>query len=324
MIRLAPALLLLIACEPPELTAACDAAVDADLSGSLIEGPVDDVVDSELVVQGSASHARGLAIRQITVAGVPATSDSFNFERFSVAVPWSVLASMAEDDVAAVDVIAEDACGVTATLSTFDVSVSPVERGDVTELNLDVDLGSTLDWLPADGVTQAALRLTANPEARGVPVDLSATVGTVHGAASLRLTEDGDVTSASALYVSDTPGTVLLTATAGGQLASHTLVVAAPPAVLPAFADVSPGGRASLSASSAGAVQACRATADPGLTVTSGAIDLTRADGAFDENGDGHPDIRVEAAEDAELGATAVVTCRDPFGQSGTAQVEVR
>ena len=63
MIRLAPALLLLIACEPPELTAACDAAVDADLSGSLIEGPVDDVVDSELVVQGSASHARGLAIR---------------------------------------------------------------------------------------------------------------------------------------------------------------------------------------------------------------------------------------------------------------------
>ena len=47
MIRLAPALLLLIACEPPELTAACDAAVDADLSGSLIEGPVDDVVDSD-------------------------------------------------------------------------------------------------------------------------------------------------------------------------------------------------------------------------------------------------------------------------------------
>lgn len=324
MSRLLPILLLLVACEPPELEVDCASASPADLSGSVTEGATDTAVDSVLTVAGGVEHARGLAVRRVSVGGLDATSEGFNFERFSAELTWSTLSDLAVDGVAGVDVIAEDACGQLTTVASFDVPVSPVERGEVTRLDLDLDLGSDIDWLPADGTTQALLHLSANPEARGTAVDLDATVGTVRGADGLRLAGDGsDDATASALFVSDTPGTVVLTATAGGELASRPLVVAGPPSLLPAFVDVSPGARTALVARSEGEVEACRAVADAGIAVTSGGVDLTRAEAALDENGDGHPDIRVQADADAASGATAVITCRDPFGQAGTAEVTV-
>jgi hypothetical protein len=46
-----------------------------------------------LRVRGAASHAIGLAIRRITIAGLDATSDSFNFAAWSIELPADVIIS---------------------------------------------------------------------------------------------------------------------------------------------------------------------------------------------------------------------------------------
>lgn len=312
-------------CEAPPTTADCEAASPADLTGTASSGERLAPVDSALTIEGTAAQAGGLAIRTVQVGGVTGSATAFNYGQWSAEVPWEVLSDLAgEGSEATLPVVLRDACDQERTVAELVVAVSPIPGGEVTRLDVEVDLPGNLGWLPADGRTPALVRLVANPQARGTAVDLAVSLGDLDGAAGARLSGDGTSDAdLQLLFTSDQAGSALLTATADDRLITQTIRVAGPPSVDPAIVDVQPGERVSLTARSEGAVRACTADTDPGIAVTSGGIDLTRGEAAVDSNGDGHPDVLVEAAFDAASGATAVVRCVDPFGQAGTSSVRV-
>lgn len=84
--------------------AACarlDDEIEDTRCGDLLEGSNVDLVASEtpvlsmtgttVKIRGTARHVLGLAIRRITVAGLDATSDSFNFAAWSIDLPADVV-----------------------------------------------------------------------------------------------------------------------------------------------------------------------------------------------------------------------------------------
>jgi len=85
------------------LVAGCDEPVDtrcgaASDSVSTVEqtGTATLVVDAPSVkIRGTAHQDLGLAIRRVTVAGLDATSDSFNFSAWSIDVPADVIEGVA-------------------------------------------------------------------------------------------------------------------------------------------------------------------------------------------------------------------------------------
>jgi hypothetical protein len=76
-----------------------------------------------LKLRGTASHTLGLSIRRITVAGLDATSDSFNFAAWSIEVSEDLLTaqiapmSTLPQDVT-LDIVGYDACSDNATAPT--------------------------------------------------------------------------------------------------------------------------------------------------------------------------------------------------------------
>src|SRR6185503_13913398 len=77
--------------EPVEVD--CD-ATKVNITGTLISQVPTAPVDKDLDVQGTATDGNNLAIHRVLVAGVPATNMGFNFERWSVHLPFQVISSL--------------------------------------------------------------------------------------------------------------------------------------------------------------------------------------------------------------------------------------
>ena len=77
----------------PELAAACEAAAATDLSGAVTVAPSEPVA-TVLHVEGTALHARDLAIHRVRVGGHVAEPTGFNFESWSVDIPYASLAGL--------------------------------------------------------------------------------------------------------------------------------------------------------------------------------------------------------------------------------------
>lgn len=107
---------LVAACEdPPPIEPDCSGVMEI----RILDPEPGLVVSEDLSVSGSAEHTTPLAIRSVTVAGVPARRDGFNFERWSATVPLVELLELAaaETGRAIVPVVALDACGQEAETS---------------------------------------------------------------------------------------------------------------------------------------------------------------------------------------------------------------
>jgi hypothetical protein len=109
--------------EPVEVD--CD-ATKVSITGTLISQVPTAPVDKDLDVQGTAIDGNNLAIHRVLVAGVPATNMGFNFERWSVHLPFQVISSLARNEAgrAVVVVKAIDTCNREATISMFTLSVA--------------------------------------------------------------------------------------------------------------------------------------------------------------------------------------------------------
>ena len=109
--------------EPVEVD--CD-ATKVNITGTLISQVPTAPVDKDLDVQGTATDGNNLAIHRVLVAGVPATNMGFNFERWSVHLPFQVISSLARNEAgrAVVVVKAIDTCNREATISMFTLSVA--------------------------------------------------------------------------------------------------------------------------------------------------------------------------------------------------------
>lgn len=307
----ASAALSLLACGTlPPSSIDCSQGAGA-LSGTVKWGPTMRLVDKDLVLTGTTEHAGNLAIRRVLVAGLPATNQGFNFSAWTVTIPSANLAALADgQNQARVAVVAEDACNIQKEIAsnTFTVAV----RVEPADLVLTLPKGQS--FVPADGQTAAEIRVVANAEAAGAAVKLSAMrdgaeVGRFQGVGSgntVTLASDGGTQAiATALYVSDSAGSVLLGARSGSaSFPARTLVVAGPPVLLPASASLKPGQRVRVTALSDGALKGCSATQATGITVTQA------------PSGSRRIDLDVAAALMLAAPSSLSITCTDPFGQS--------
>ena len=306
-----------------------DAAL-ADVQGTIELQPQDAPLSGmPLMVSGSANHLGGLTIREIYVGGAQAQLDGFNFQRWSVQIPYETLLQLpvvSEDEYSrtvAVEAVAIDACEHSYTFASFEVEVDPSPGVQMDSLYIQAELPLGADYLPEDGSVPAVLTISGgNPQAAGAVVQLDAPSGTFVGVQNGAVVLAGDGVDAPAqatvLYYAEREGAVMITASSEGHVATRTLDVAGPPSLLPGFGQLPAGGSLSVMVLSAGTVDHCQANPVAGISVTSGGADLMSYMGATDENGDGHVDIMVAISEDLEEQAEVLVTCSDPFGQSGT------
>lgn len=275
-----------------------------------------EAVNQDLPVQGVASHADNIAIREILVAGIPARNDGFNFKSWSALVPLQTLKGLRvkDSDTVPLPITARDACGKEASAS-FEVRLGvPVQR-----LDMAADYPGDEMFLPADGTTALALTITAEPEAAGAQVKLEATEGaSFAGVVEGSVTLSGDKkspASASVLFTAKTEGLTVITASVDKATRILPVRVAGPPSLLPPSATLAPGQTITVTADSDGRVRDCQAAPAAGVSVTSGGRDLMATPAAVDESGDGNPDIKIAAAKDVAGQVSVTVTCRDPFGQ---------
>src|SRR5690606_21624282 len=106
--------------ETPDDTLECPSPRNGLVTATLVSvEPADgiaprtpNVFDGDILVTGSANHSEALAIHELSVGGIPAVNDGFNFDRFSVVIPWTTLTSLprTDDDVVELDVLALDTC----------------------------------------------------------------------------------------------------------------------------------------------------------------------------------------------------------------------
>jgi hypothetical protein len=300
-----------------------DCAVAGTITGGVVSGRTDQLVDTDLRVRGVATHSEARTIRRILVAGIAATNDGFNFDNWSVTIPIDTLAGMTTANApVTIKVIAVDACQRTFELDSFMVNVDATPGVRVTSLELAVGISSGLDYIPANGSVPAVLTITGNADAAHAIVTLSATPGTFTGAPGNRVTLQGDGTAsavATVLYSATTATSqaVLITATAKNQLASTTIRVAGPPTLLPSSATLESGQHVGVTVLTQGTVDECQASPARGLSITSGG-DLMKTPGGVDANGDQLIDIDVTADAPLAEAASSTVTCRDPYGQAST------
>lgn len=316
-------------------TPACGATA-ADVTG-VVSAPVNGIVRTDLVVTGTASHPGGLAIRAVTVAGVAATNTGFNFSTWSVTVPIGVLVAeatpTAEDpDVGTASIIADasDACEQTDTIDEIvgvQVDLTPVSEVEELSLALVTALPDGVAYLPSDGSYPVMLQVTANADAVGASVNLTASAGTFSGAdATGAVVLGGDgvaAATANVQYSAAGDGPVLLYASADDQIAALALSAAGTPTLVPSNGELLAGQSTQVTALSDGTIARCIATAsDAGVfTADSGNVDLLGAWGApVDGNGDGSPEITVAVGADATTAATLVLTCEDVYGQASSAE----
>ncbi len=296
---------LLASCRGPQDDAECP--VDVALA---VTSSAPDLVSSDLVVRGTVVPSRDVTIRSVTVNGIQAAADSFNYTDWSATVPFAtLLAALPKgSDEATLPIIVSDACGH----STHDelrvvVNRHPEVRVETLSLAATPPAGRT--FLPADGSASASLVVTGNPEARGASVTLD-TNGPAHfegaGASpSVVLAGDGMApATASLLLTADGPGPIILTAH-GGSATSKLLVLstARAPKLVPPTAKLLPGQSitVALLKDIDDQVVACDSTTATGLSV------LPADDGLAFE---------ITAAADLAASATVRLTCRDGYGQT--------
>lgn len=245
---------------------ACDSeTIDTqpDCPGSLADGqpwmtgtatlpPLPDALrDGSLVLSGTAFHNNGLAIRQVVVAGKAATNEGFNWDRWTVDVPYESLVSLLEldpnadpatdDAVVTLAVEGTDACGFRQTLTTVDVLVDPTPGVWINRLSLDFDFPDGAETLTEGDARPATVTVSANPAAAGANISISATAGALRGLTGVgeegvgivTLSGDGSADATATLLFEGAPaGDVTINAFAQTVVASRAFKV------LPAEPDI--------------------------------------------------------------------------------------
>jgi hypothetical protein len=308
------ALLLLLVCSSVDDEAACDGTITVAVTS---KHP--DKVSSDLFVSGTAAISRDSAIRSVTVGGLQANADGFNFSQWSLTVPFAALlaAPVAADggaDTVTLPVVASPACG---SIGKESVTVTLNRQPEVRVETLAMTRAFTGrgDYLPADQRASAIVTLTANREARGGTVIVAATgPGVVEGlgeGGALVLAGDGSSpASASFLVKASAAGTIFLTAKSGATSAAPLSIEAADePRIVPAAATLAPGQTLVVTILTDVEAQTldCSWTLGPGLSV--------------EEIAEGR-EYELTATSDLENAVEARLRCQDDYGQQASADFD--
>lgn len=277
-------------------------------------------------VSGTARHPRGLTIRRILVGNVPATNSSFNFATWTAELSAEELARLSSQsdggvgETVAIPIAAYDPCDVgnprgnaTLTLQLQSAAQTRVRRLALSRVpDAQVPQGTA----PLNSPTQMEAR--TNLEATGVSIratlDAGGTGATfADGSTQLVLTptaaETGDAVARFALRGASTPGTVVITLTAGSQAAAAAVRFVGPPAMLPGTSSVAAGQTVRVNVISEGQLRECilSPASSTAFTVdgipSTGTVTLTTARAEFGFTATTMP------------GPSLTLECRDTFGQ---------
>lgn len=318
------ALALLAACDAPDVTRDCDQS-DGVITGHVTSGQTGEIVDADVTVRGTATQSNGHVIRRVSVAGISAKNDGFNFEQWSAVVPIGVLAGLPDaGGKVNVAVAAVDGCDQSYALDNFLLAVDRTPGVRVERLALAAAFPGAEQadeqFLPASGAASALITITANPDARGAAVELTASSGTFEGVTNGTVNLAGDGTrdaTATVLFTPTKAETAVLSAHAKAVTSSPLAIrVAGPPTLVPAGAELAVDTSLTVTVFTDGKVASCQATPATGITVKSGDADLMARAAANDSNGDNRVDFTVHAVT---AGASTTVACRDRYGQEASA-----
>lgn len=297
-------------------------SLNQKVTGKFVIGAPTKPVTADLMVQGTVDAPNDVTIYSVDINSIPATSNAgSNFASWSATVPWALL--MQQADASGKVMLAAHAttnCGSDPIdLAMISVSLDVPPAGiKVSDLDMVATLPNGQSYLPATKPGSALVTITAAPAGSGAVVALTATGGTVTPA-QVTLSSDGMAkASAMALLSSTTPGIAAVTASSMGQTKLITVPVAGPPVLAPSSVILALGSTIRVTVLTDGKVDSCQALPSPGLTVVSGAQNLMAAPGGTDVTGDQRIDIDITAGQTITTPMQTTISCRDPFGQTGT------
>lgn len=306
---------------------ACDGSISVAVTSETAP-----VVTSDLVVRGTVSTTRNVAIRAVSVGGIAAKADAFNFAEWSATIPQATLLALSGEDagsglvVVVPEVTATPSCGAPGT-TTLPLTVDRQARIAVSTLVLQASPPSKGKYFPLNGSALALITVTGNPEARGATVSLTTTEGGSLSPGTLVLAGDGATAATATAQLTPSPDAIdvdpsreLLVGALSKGVAAQPVSVrfAGAPRIFPSSFSLGPGQSLTVSVvkSDPSQTASCRALAGPGVSVTSGGVDLTEAFAPADA-------INVSADKAITTATTVSVTCRDDYGQTSDASFEV-
>jgi hypothetical protein len=303
-------LLFLLGCSSVDDDALCDGTITLAVTST-----VPDAVSADLLVSGTASITRNTAIRHVTVGGLQATPDGFNFSEWSVTVPFASLLAATpepgEPDQVSLPVVASPSCGE-AGKTTVSVRLNRRPEVRVESLEITPAFPAQGGYLPADGKAAAIVTVSGNAEARGGTVVVEVTgpgqIDNLGSSGSVVLAGDGSSeASASVLVRSTGPGTVFVSAKSGSSSAKPiSFEAASAPRIFPDEATLAPGQTLVVDVlpDVEAQVITCRVREKGGISVE----EITQGE-------------EYELTADAELESAAEVrlSCEDDYGQEVSA-----
>ena len=269
-----------------------------------------------------ASPTQGIAVRQdgSDIGTAAAAMERDEAGRYVLEVAG--LADAKEDD--SVTVTCRDEYGQSGS-GMFTLTVTnPPSDIVVDGLTLELAIPQGRDHLPADGSATAAVSVSATGNPANAHVILTASNGALVGAGAdggvtLAATGDGEA-GATVLFTPNGAGTAVITAAySTGATAVTTVPVVASPRLAPAGATLYAGTGLDVAVLTNGEIASCQATPSASILVTT--LDGGEVTAAPTAIGDGPGDqaVHIEAAPDAEDGASITLTCQDVWGQFASA-----
>jgi hypothetical protein len=312
----------------PELEPTCPAASRVQVDANVLESQP---VRGNATIRGTAHQPDGLALRSVSVAGIPATSTAPDFASFEVLVPFAVLTSERGDEgTAKLQILIEDSCGTVNKAGTVEVAVL-----DSSLSGLAVDIVPSLagaGFLPTSVTAPALVEVRTAEGGEGALVHLAVTGGRFltpgddDGADEIDVTlfSSGDEGSASAqaVLVADQDGLAQVLATGGGEQAEDSIPAAGPPVVSPFAASLSDDEQLGVTVQSRAGTLFCRADVDPAdAEITVVGVAGGEAVGATERSLD-VPAAGLQllvTAGDVDADDSITLTCRDGYGQTASA-----
>jgi hypothetical protein len=290
------------------------------VTGRIVSAPTREPVTADLVVRGVITAPDNATVYGVQVNGIDATSSTLNFRNWTATIPLGVLALQSQTGSVTLSAVAFTNCGEESEVGTSVVMVDGMPGILVSQLRVTPAIPGGHTYLPSSKPISAVVTISGNAQAAGVSVALSTTVGKL---SADHVTLAGDGTSDAVGYVmfsSTDAGTAVITATAIGKSGSGSITVIGPPTFAPDGTSIHAGSSLRVTVLTTGTIDSCQATPAAGMHVTSGPnTDLMRGAGGMDQTMDGLIDIDVAVDTGITAPISTTISCRDPFGQLGTA-----
>lgn len=298
--------LTLAACGGSDAVVPMDAPIDAPTCATRLHGeihgpPATTQQSADVVVRGSLAPEAGLTVYHVYVAGIPATSDGFDFTAWSATVPFALLESLASANTASVPVSVASNCGPDATIGTAIVLIAEpdaqvmVKPQYVQAKYLPATVASSLDVIISADVTGSATSLTAS-------------TGT--------LTSASLVLPITAKFVPELKvGQSAIIANVNGQLGSTLVQMLGPPVLVPAGAALPVGESLTVTLIGGNAISRCTATNSNELDVTYLGASIVGKSAAAGTTADGSVQLIVRAMAKLPPSTPIEITCFDVYEQ---------